>query len=123
MIYTNIDQSTKLLKLGLQRESASAYYEPAPGYMTQPTELKVGEIRYAHPRSVPAWSFEDLMNMIPQIGASTPMLMKSFYVSEPRVRYHIDFFPYYNTGEYPDMIDAAFEMICWLFDNDYITKK
>lgn len=62
--YTDISQS-KILKDILPIESADMYFEPSAGFCTEPSEVKVGDIKYAHPRSVPCWSLAALLNVLP----------------------------------------------------------
>ena len=63
-IATDLEQSKKLAKI-LPLDSADMYYEPSVGFRTEPSELKVGNIKYAHPRSIPAWSLSTLMDFLP----------------------------------------------------------
>lgn len=63
--YTDIEQSKKLAKI-LPIESADMYFEPSVGFGTEPSEIRVGDIKYAHPRSVPCWSLAALFDVIPK---------------------------------------------------------
>ena len=40
------------------------YYEPAPGFCTEPSEPMFGDIRYAHPRSIRCWSLVTLLSAL-----------------------------------------------------------
>lgn len=64
--YTDIEQSKKLAEI-LPLESADMYFEPSAGFCTEPSEVKVGDIKYAHPRSVPCWSLASLLNVVNQV--------------------------------------------------------
>ena len=63
--YTDIEQSKKLAEI-LPLESADMYFEPSAGFCTEPSEVKVGDIKYAHPRSVPCWSLAALLDILPK---------------------------------------------------------
>ena len=62
--YTDIEQSKKLAEF-LPLESADMYFEPSAGFCTEPSEIRVGDIKYAHPRSVPCWSLAALLSVLP----------------------------------------------------------
>lgn len=71
-ICTSIEQSKKLAEI-LPLESADMYFEPSAGFCTEPSEVRVGDIKYAHPRSVPCWSLASLLGVLPY-----PSLHKTF---------------------------------------------
>lgn len=60
--YTDLEQSKKLAKI-LPLESADMYFEPSTGYCTEPSEVRVGDIKYAHPRSIRCWSLASLLGV------------------------------------------------------------
>lgn len=61
--YTDINQSKKLAEI-LPLKSADMYYEPSAGFNTHPSEVRIGDIKYAHPLSIPCWSLAALLNYI-----------------------------------------------------------
>ena len=61
--YTDLQQSRKLAEI-LPIESADMYFEPSTGFCTEPSEVRVGDIKYAHPRSVPCWSLTALLSVL-----------------------------------------------------------
>ena len=61
--YTDLSQSKKLAEI-LPLESADMYYEPSPGFCTEPSEVRFGDIKYAHPRSIRCWSLAALLNIL-----------------------------------------------------------
>jgi hypothetical protein len=63
--YTDLEQSKKLAEI-LPLESADMYFEPSAGFCTEPSEVRVGDIKYAHPRSIRCWSLAALLNIIPK---------------------------------------------------------
>ena len=73
-ICTDLEQSRKVVELGLATTTADMYFEPFVGFRTEPSEIKVGDIKYAHPRSVPAWSLSALLDLMPKIKASAKPL-------------------------------------------------
>ena len=128
-ICTSIEQSNKLIELGIDVGSADMYYEPASGFNTEPSELKVGDIKYAHPLSVPAWSLSRLLDLMPRS-------IKRNEVGVHKTTYwlNIDFDDIYYTtcDKYKDdmlewinevdntLTDNAFNMVCWLLKNKEI---
>ena len=61
--YTDLEQSKKLAEI-LSIESADMYYKPSAGFCTEPSEVKVGDIKYAHPRSIRCWSLAALLSLM-----------------------------------------------------------
>ena len=108
--FTDIEQSKKLAEI-LPIESADMYYEPSTGYCTEPSEVRFGDIKYAHPRSIRCWSFLALFNVLPKIGAEEPMVRKLYYANEPKERYICQYGIANITSEYDNPIDACYEMI------------
>ena len=70
--YTDLEQS-KVLATILPLESADMYYEPSTGYRTEPSEVRFGDIKYAHPRSIRCWSLAALLGV-----ASKEVSLNSF---------------------------------------------
>ncbi len=58
--YTDVNQSKKLAEI-LPIGSNDMYYEPSAGFNTQPSEVRIGDIKYAHPLSIPCWSLTALL--------------------------------------------------------------
>lgn len=75
---TGLEQS-KILAEFLPIESADMYFEPSAGFCTEPSEVKVGDIKYAHPRSVPCWSLAALLNVLPNNENISTNLSKGGY--------------------------------------------
>ena len=117
---TSREQSKRLLELGIDpNTSDGCYHFPeindfsicVPWKKVAKDEKEV---------CLPSWSLSALFKLMPQIGAATPRLSKTFYVSEPKERYYVDLFPIYTSGEYEEPIDAAYEMCIWLLENKKI---
>lgn len=71
--FADIKQSKKLAEI-LPIDSADMYFEPSAGFCTEPSEVKVGDIKYAHPRSVPCWSLAALVEQLPAIEGGKPLI-------------------------------------------------
>ena len=63
--YTDLPQSKKLTEI-LPLESADMFYEPSTGYRTEPSEVRFGDIKYAHPRSIRCWSLAAVISILPR---------------------------------------------------------
>jgi len=106
MNYTTIEQSKKLLELGLNPESADMYY---------PWDFENGklcEIPIAKNLGfLECWSLGALLNLMPDILFTKEKNM--YYFGHPDSN-HIE----QNTSS----IITAYSMICWLLENNYIEK-
>ena len=105
--YTDIEQSKKLAEL-LPLESADMYFEPSAGFCTEPSEVKFGDIKYAHPRSVPCWSLAALLDVLP-----FPNLSKD-NLGGDKVGWMVSVFPdncRYDSCWHDNPIEACIEMI------------
>ena len=67
--YTDIEQSKRLSEI-LPTESADMFYEPSAGFNTQPSEVRLGNIKYAHPLSIPCWSLAALLDVLQKTAYS-----------------------------------------------------
>ena len=105
--YTDIEQSKKLAEF-LPLESADMYFEPSAGFCTEPSEVKFGDIKYAHPRSVPCWSLAALLDVLP-----FPNLSKD-NLGGDKVGWMVSVFPdncRYDSCWHDNPIEACIEMI------------
>ena len=111
-ICTSIEQSKKLIELGIDVNTADLWYIPikvngVSGYeLTLHNSLTRG--------IVPAWSLTALLELMPKIGANEPKLCKRYYIYAPLIRYVCIYGLLKDTKEYDNPIDAVFEMIIWL---------
>ena len=113
--YTDFEQSKKLAEI-LPIESADMYFEPSAGFCTEPSKVKVGDIKYAHPRSVPCWSLSALLNYLrevdyfPEINADEfKVTMSISYFNEDEAR---PLAPVHNIKvKAESFIDACVEVI------------
>lgn len=105
--YTDISQSKKLTEI-LPLESADMYYEPSAGFRTEPSEVKFGDIEYAHPRSIRCWGLAALLDVLPfsnlskdKLGGDKEGWMVSVYPDNCR----------YDSCWHDNPVDACVEMV------------
>ena len=132
-ICTSIDQSKKLIELGIDVNTADMRYLDGDDY-----QVKDGTLDY---EDIPAWSLSALMNLLPsefiEVGkysTTTYLIHIRKYKFTDEVNLHQIAYGSYkwyedgsnswkdmiNTGEKEDLLDAAFEMVCWLKENKKI---
>lgn len=142
---TTIEQSRKLLELGLDPETADMVYQTLQG--TTPSGRAIGYMCFATPRSLfrddivvpglPAWSLEALLEALPK---SVEKVIHSGWWSDERKVYELNLFrSYYHCCGYsfgPSLsqenhdnlccfgcdtwIEAAYMTAVWIFENGYI---
>ncbi len=110
--YTTKEQSKHLVELGLDQNTADMYYD---GYGRLPQGYAYTLIS---PNSFecdyPCWSLTALLELMPLYNGTTPRLSwgKGLYTC------------FYYQGKMisnpNSMVDAAFEMVCWLIEQGYI---
>lgn len=116
-ICTSLEQSKKLLELGIDRKTSDMYYWCGSnlrigGYRAQDEEL-----------DTPAWSLGALMDLLPKGEDTVIDLCFGGYKGE---EYIDEWFCSFEDNKEPfefhscnnkDKLDAAFEMVCWLKEN------
>lgn len=117
--YTTIEQSKKLVKLGLNPDTADMCMWESEGkiyvYVCKPDDINC----------TPCWSLGALLELMPKIqeddndGGCCPNLCKGWSNGQWHCVYRRSI---YITKWYDSSIDAAFEMVCWLLENGYIKK-
>ena len=118
MNYISIEQSKKLLELGLNPKSSDMYYFPVLGDAHR-WVISLGsyfecipKINFPNDNCIPCWSVGALLNIIPN------------YQLQTQTNHKIGILFGYKEGikiiEADTVIDACFEMICWLLENGYI---
>lgn len=136
-ICTNILQSKKLIEIGLDIKTADMHYmhrhweinEYTIGDQTDarpgccPTSYNKDRNNTDH-HYIPCWSLGALIDIIPSMiykGGETFTLMV-----HKDVIYHVCYKSHYHLDEIwfskENLLDAAFEMVCWLLENGYIKK-
>ena len=128
-ICTSIEQSKKLISLGLDPSTADMYYEPIDGnpirFAVIPNVGKYGKW------DMPAWSFTALLELMPpylfelergiDLNIYRNINSKGWHVSympNNTIDMQKDKFRQITNGNSP--IDAAFEMIVWLIEQKHI---
>lgn len=154
-ICTSIEQSKKLLELGVDVNIADMTYVSMKDYGENTYHLTVGktDIDWAkdelgnlnwndvYEKYIPAWSLSALMNLLPSEFTTENEFGKYKYEIKIRkykfvdnvdihqiaygsYKWHEDggytWSDMINTGEKEDPIDAVFEMVCWLKENNKI---
>ena len=120
-ICTNIEQSKKLIELGLGHETADMAHIVKRNDCREPWELaaEAGNVYTCLKDSVtmclsdyaiPAWSLTALLELI-MPKSTTPVYVDNAYQMVYDVK------PYYITSKFDNPLDAAFEMVCWLKEN------
>ena len=119
MIATTIEQSKKLMELGLDINSADMYWWNCHGFRlsANPYTEEVKKGFESHQlECIPAWSLSALLDISPAID-----------LNKFRGKYKCDYLkdewsngPDYTTYSYDNPIDAVFEMVVWLLENRYI---
>ena len=100
--YTDISQSKKLAEI-LPIESADMYYEPSTGFCTEPSEVRFGDIKYAHPRSIRCWSLAALLDVIPNYKLSSE---HNYHTCTAETSFGKE-----TVGWFDNPVDACVEMI------------
>jgi hypothetical protein len=137
---TSIEQSKKLIGLGLNPESADMRHVFCATVMTKDVyQLEIGGEPESDEEYIPAWSLSALLDSLPsdfmvegKLGISRYEIHIRKYRFDLELEtelYQIAYGNYGNSGSWHDMIntpecenllDAAFEMVCWLKDQEII---
>jgi len=120
MIATTIEQSKHLLELGLSKETADmSYSEEYFGKDKDGNDewcWKLNACKFVDVEGIiPAWSLSALLEVMPK---GTELIKMQNDANE--LYYEVD---YMFTGyEDSNPITAAYEMVCWLLENNLIKK-
>lgn len=122
-VCTTIKQSRKLFELGIDIKTADMYYmyrhwEIDENTVGAQSDAHIGfnsDSYYGADNGktyhyVPAWSLTALLGLIPKFSLEKDVSGNEGY----QLHYN------YNTVYYDDPVDAAFEMVCWLKENNKI---
>ena len=100
-ITTSIEQSKKLIELGIDRNTSDMFY-----YCGE--DLRIGGHKAQDDDyDIPAWSLTALLEMLPNDTIYRPML----YKGANNNLWHG------KNNWFDNPLDAVFEMICWLKEN------
>ena len=125
--YTTIEQSKKLLELGLRPETADMGYNGVE--YRDIRKIRYDNVATTMPNmdSIPCWSLGSLLSVMPFIEDNkiiyNPLLTKSefgycvtYFSKESK-------FIWRGSGFYKTSIEAAYSMVVWLLENRYIKKE
>lgn len=119
-MHTTIEQSKKLLELGLNPESADMFYEQI---MTDDHDVHyrnpqpISDMRVNDSTNIPCWSLTALLSLYPEIVAESgieTITCKSYGLEDGELLNEIKGF---------DWIEPTFKMVVWLIENGYIKTK
>lgn len=125
-ICTSLEQSQKLIELGVDVNTADMCYingKPNIGFLSEEYKMFGDNILSDY---WPAWSLGTLMGLMPKLyefendpddGGCQPNLCKGWDNNQWHIVYRSSI---YITEWYDEPIDAVFEMVCWLKENNKI---
>ena len=115
---TSIEQSRKLVALGIDLQTADMYY--LPQVMNEGETLwPIDEGYDLDDADQPAWSLSALLEVIPK--ECEPDIQKS-PISGVYFAYCFADSKAHITDDHGNAIDAAYEMVCWLLEQGLIKK-
>ena len=114
-ICTDIEQSQKLIELGIDTSSADMVYcvelyKEGWKYSNEPYPID-GTLEED---DIPAWSLSALLQLMPKVNGHYPDLCRG----KETGLYYMWIEDEFDTQTYDDPIDAAIEMIEWLKENE-----
>ena len=105
-ICTSLEQSQKLIELGIDRKTSDMFY-----WYGEKNVIRIGgKEKQSGYFDIPAWSLSALLKLIPKFSLEKDISNNAGY----QLHYN------YDTTYYDDPIDAAFQMVCWLKENKKI---
>jgi len=115
-ICTSVEQSKRLIDLGLDPKTADMYYINGENLTLGSWEENEHDWD-----DVPAWSLGSFLNLMPEIKTEHG-IMQPYLVGGAGTRFKFMCFYKitYNTLNYENPLDAAYEMVCWLLENKHI---
>lgn len=117
-ICTSIEQSQRLLELGIDVNTTDMYYSFDYNIEEYEEDTQIipkselGQHFSLFPEDIPAWSLSTLMELIPKSIISTPNPFSDKYCCR-NIEFDIEFYA-------DNAIDAVFEMVVWLKENEKI---
>lgn len=109
---TTIEQSRKLLELGLDPKSADFAWVGEDGCFVKSSSYEVEDTE------TPAWSLEALIDALPSGKA---------FIFTGRLGYRVSFFAggrafYQSTSYSKSLLNQMFELVVWMLENGYMLK-
>ena len=124
MNYTSIEQSKKLLSLGLSPKSADMFWMLDSKDYYEVVAVPYSESVTDNDDGIPCWSVGALWQLMPNIRTEHG-IMRPKSVKENSKQFPFRY--YYETLHYTDMcstpIEAAYNMVVWLLENGYIKTE
>ena len=108
-LYTDIPQSIELAKY-LSLESADMYYRD---WKRMTKYIHIAHVGSAGEKDLPCWSLAALLNIL----SKQDFIIKSDERNDG-YRYNIDIPSRHCKLWFSSLLDAAFEMVCWLKKNE-----
>lgn len=146
MIATNIQQSKRLLELGLSPDSADmwwsnrfVYWSSTPMIGVAPEQNQLYTFKWCE-MDIPAWSLSALLEVMPAMIVYPTWVDKrptdvwfnldKDYNSETKKQFYMCYYESLDTHQlakntdpsHSSPIDAAYEMVCWLLEQGLIEK-
>ena len=121
-ICTSIEQSKKLLSLGLDPNTADMHYEDC----TETFKLHASPSEYGYEYNIPAWSLAALLELVPVCIKDDNYFFViekyATYLDESIWRVSYKHFSKEDAivERHAPLINAAFEMVCWLIEQGHI---
>lgn len=134
MICTSIEQTKKLLDIGIDINTADLTIINLPleneerfNFISSriPNDI-FPSITDGKSERVPAWSLDALMELIPYEIVLDDDESLVLGIHKEDIQYYLEYSStysgeiFFDTLMHDDFIDAAFEMVCWLKENKYI---
>lgn len=126
-ICTSLEQSKKLIELGIDVNTADMFWDTAePLERIVPTVGSISDYYDMEDWAIPAWSLSALLGLMPKLyefendpndGGCQPNLCKGWDNNQWHIVYRSSI---YITEWYDNPIDACVEMVCWLKENGKI---
>lgn len=110
-ICTSLEQSKKLIDLGIDIKTADMYW----WHNGQRYYVETKEHNDFQRSDIPAWSFTALLELMPLINHDTANVFKEEDGTYTALYRYTKGSPVITKKE--SAIDAAFEMVCWLKEN------
>ena len=127
MISTSLEQSRRLIALGLDIETSDMVWQSIEDDEsfdgTWEVIPKCNSLNVGYKDDVPAWSFQALIELMPKLEK------RGYEKSYPKVVRHNFTNKYfghclhYDTDMFDSPIDAAYDLVVWLIENDYIKNS
>ena len=113
-ICTSIDQSKKLIELGIDVNTADMFWDTAePLERIVPTVGSISDYYDMEDWAIPAWSLSALTDIL----SKQDFIIKSLERNN-EYQYNIDIPIRHCKIWFSSLLDAAFEMVCWLKENN-----